>query len=511
MTALEARQQFTKVAIWLVLIALALFSGLLLGTNAFLLVLLFGGTGWLLTLPYHATIALHVGLVMFGAAFIVPFLPGRPLVWEVAGITGWSGALVTLALRRQAPDFRENLRRYRFVFLGLAGYVAVLILLMRLRGTGFSVFGGERVGGRFYLQQVASGIFPFLFLMLRPDLGRLVGLFGLQCLLSLTFTVSDFAFAAGPALYPLLYVFELSNDAFGFEVLARGSGFRRFQSMSRVSLALIEWLMMVAPLAAVFSRRFVWLVPAYAVALVIGLAGGHRALLVVIALGLLIRAWSERLFTPLRIVVGLVFVGSLVAATYAAAPRLPLAAQRTISFLPGVRLDPVARDDASNTLMGRRVMREVAFDLVPYYRVLGRGLQYQPNLPPHILAYDDETNRLIELGHFYNGPIGLLVNTGIPGVVAFLGMLTAASAVALRLLRRLRQTGLQDVTDRFAATVGSMWLARAIFFAFFDGSADFAMTQFALPCGLLLICDIRHREKTEARRQAARTPAGPAA
>src|SRR6266496_1781141 len=82
----------------------AIFLGYLLVTNSHLLVLAALGTAWLFLLPYHAPLSISLSVATFSSAFILPYFPGRPFMWEFAALLGWTGMLVRVFVRRWAGD-----------------------------------------------------------------------------------------------------------------------------------------------------------------------------------------------------------------------------------------------------------------------------------------------------------------------------------------------------------------------------------------------------------------------
>src|SRR5207237_3606072 len=121
-----------------------------------------------LTLPYQTKLAVYLSVGTFSAAFILPYVPGRPYLWEFAALLGWSGLVITTFMRQYRPGLFQSLMRNRFLFLGIAGYSAVLLITMWKRGIGLNIFGSQVMGGRFYFQQVTCAVFPLLFLACCP-------------------------------------------------------------------------------------------------------------------------------------------------------------------------------------------------------------------------------------------------------------------------------------------------------------------------------------------------------
>jgi hypothetical protein len=493
----------------------AIFVGLLLAGAPVLLILALGGFAWLILLPYHAQIATTVAMVTFASGFIVPGLPGRPLAWEAAALLGWTGVAITIALRRYSADAGMLFRRHWLLFFGALGYCVVLLMLMYFRGVGIRVFGGAQMGGRIYLQQLACAIFPLLFILMPMDEKRMLKLYTIQCLLSLSFIPADFAFAyGGKLLEPLLYILELPTDGLNFEAQAQHFGIRRFQSFFFCSLALFCLLTTRQRYADFFTIRGLWMWPCAAALLGLGLLGGHRHLLLLLFFVIVISAWAQRFFTPVRVIGIVVLAGTLYLGAAANIRDLPLSVQRALSVVPGLEVDRQAAEDGQATLEGRKALRRAGLETSKDYRWLGRG--FGKPIDARSPFELDMTQMHIDLGIFYNGTVGLLVNTGIPGTVTMFSFLGAGTWLAFRNLRHVRRHGADDPFSRMACVLSSLWIGQFFSFIFLHGDAEFAMRTFGLEAGMLLLCDYnlsRRKaawavaEQAQAREAAAKAPA----
>jgi hypothetical protein len=514
MTALEARMQVQTGLVWIALLLGAVIFGFYMTSNAPLLILAVAGIGWLGTLPYHGRLCAILGITTYGSALMVPLMPGRPFVWEVAALLGCSGIFVTFALRKYSPEFTLNLRRYRWIVLGAVGYALVLLYLMRTHGLGLRMTGGDRMGGRVYIQQLACSSFPIIFAMIQFPEKTLLRLFTIHLFLSATFILSDLALALGPEMFWVFYVLDLANDAINFEMGSEVTGIRRFQSFSFVAIAMLQLVLILVPLRKIFSSSAIWLVPLLFMIAGLGLPGGHRGVLVLLGGILLIASWSQGIWSVVRITGMSLITAILLAFVYAIGDSLPLAAQRTLAVLPGIQLDSVAVEDARNTLGGRSTMREVGKTLIPYYLWRGRGFG-PASEPVPFYGFDQygTVSEHVNYGRFYNGPIGLMVNTGVPGTLCLLGLIAATTLVSFRILRYCRRNGVEDRFLRFACVNGSTYIVNVFIFLFLHGDSEFAMNTFGLQSGLVLATDwaLRSRERNALASAAAKASAASAA
>jgi hypothetical protein len=492
-SSMDQQLRFNQLFWFGVMLVSALVCGYLLAADQLLIAMGAMGFFWLATLPYHSKLSIYLAVATFSSALIVPLFPGRPYLWEFAALLGWSGLVITISMRQYSPKAGILLQRHRWLLLGAIGYCLVLIVTMYYRGVGLRILGSGQMGGRFYFQQLTCVIFPFLFILLDPEEKTLIRLFMLQCWLTLTYLISDFVLSKAPeGLFFLLQFFELSGDAVNFELQAARFGIRRFQSFYVVSTGLFFWLLVKHKLSDFFGPKGLYLVPTLVGLLAVGMLSGHRFLAVIVMGVLLFGTYAQRFFTVKNVLVLIALVVVALAAAYAVADRLPLAAQRAISFLPGIAIDPQAKVDAEGTLEVRRMLRKTGMDLAPQYFWVGRGFGLAP--VDYSWQWDPTTiTGHANQGRFYNGFVGLMVNTGIFGTVFMLTFLATGSFLAWRILRHIRQYGCEDLFSRLCSLLAGLWIANVFAFLLLHGDSEYAMKTFSLQIGMLIGCNERLR------------------
>jgi hypothetical protein len=489
-SAIDSRYQF-NVLVWYAVGALALlFAAMLLAANQLLVALLLVGVFSLFTLPYHAQLSAIVATATFSSAFILPMVPGRPYVWETAALFGWTGVLLLTFLRRYPPDLMSTLRRNRWIFVGILVYCLTLLLIMQTRGFGLRVLGsgGGMMGGRLYLQQLICAIFPLLFCMIQMSEKMLVRLLMIQWLLSTTYFVSDFAFSFGGVTDVLLAFFELPGDAANFEGQFLHFGIRRFQSFQNAGLGLVFLLLARYRLSDFFSGRRWWLLPVFVGIFGMSLLSGHRTIVFYITGTVAVIAVAQRFFTARTLILAPLAGAVLLLVLYSQADRLPLSAQRAVSFLPGIQINAQAANDAAKTIHGRRMLRLVGAQMMPDYLWVGRGFAKYADIHLTVLDPDGVTPH-VEQGVFYNGFIGLMVNTGLSGTVGMMLVILGGTALAWRVLKMVRRTQSEDTLIRAAAVLAGFWFTSVLFFLFFHGDAELALKSFALQLGTLIMAE----------------------
>ena len=467
----------------------ALILGYFLASSVFFIAIMVAGFGWLMLLPYHAQIAYYLSLATFGSALILPFLPGRPYVWEFAALLAWSGSIMTVTLRRYSPDFLPTLRANRLIFTGIFGYCVVLVATMLYRGVGLRIFGSETVGGRFYFQQLACAIFPLLFSMIEADEKSLVRIIKLQWFLTTTYVLSDVAFSIAPdKLLFLLYFLELANDALNFEVQSLMFGIRRYQSLAIFGQGMVFLMLAYFPLRDFLQKRILYMLPALVGIGVLSLMSGHRWVVIIVVITIMFVGYAQRFFT-MRNVMVLTVMGLLAfSVLFLYSSYLPSAAQRAVSFIPGLRVENQARIDADSTMIVRNTMFRVGMRMIPDYLWVGRGFTrfyddpMQNTDPTTITAH-------VNQGKFYNGFVGLMINTGLFGTLFMLLFILGGSASAWRIIKYLRANGCDDSLTRVSSIVAGYWMASVLAFLVLHGDSEFAMRTFSLQAGMLILCN----------------------
>jgi len=476
----------------------ALVLGYFLAANLLTIALMVCGVAWLVLLPYHAQLSFKVAVGTFGSALILPFLPGRPYFWEFAALLGWSGVVMTITLRNYTHEFKDTMRQNRWLFVGLAGYIVVLAVTMVYRGFGLRILGSGQVGGRFYFQQLVCAVFPLLFALIRVDEATLMRLIKWQWLMTGTYIISDFVFSvASERFWVILYFLELANDALNFEIQNLQFGIRRFQSLAFFGQGFIFFMLVYFNLRDFFRSRAIWLLPVAIGTFGISLLSGHRWVVLILCFTLLFCGYAQRFFQWHNVAFVTGVLVALLTFVYGFSDRLPLAFQRSVSFLPGVRIQNVTRTDADNTMKLRKTMFTVGLNLIPQYLWMGRGFaRYMDDWG----AYYDPTTITahINQGKFYNGFIGLMINTGVFGTLFMLTFILTGTRVAWQIIMHLRQYGCEDDFSRICSVVAGFWMANVLAFLILHGDSEYAMKTFSLQAGVMLICHVLLRRRLTA-------------
>src|SRR5882724_11747360 len=115
------------------------------------------------------------------------------------------------------------------------------------------------------------------------------------------------------------------------------------------------------------------------------------------------------------------------------AQKLPFAVQRSLSFLPAVKVDLAAREEADSSAGWRVAMWNAVLPQVPGHLLLGKGyVMSQEDFAASTSGFrviSEAEQGAALAGDYHSGPLSVVLTFGIWGAIAFLWFLTAAVRV----------------------------------------------------------------------------------
>ena len=472
----------------MVILGCAAFAGLLLATNLFFLMALGLMAIWLITIPYHTKLAAILSFSLLNSSFILPFVVQRPTLEEASVFLAWTGIIVTFAMRRQHPDSLIAIRYHRWIWLSYLAFAVLVFFIMKYRDVGFGLSGATQAGGRRYLRQLLSVAAPFAFLLVMPGEKSLRWLCYWHCLFSLTFVVAEFALTAfGGAFNFILYFVELPYDAVTFASSRLSGIIDRYQSLQFVCQSGLVLVCTFYSLNDISRRQALVFIPTVILMIGLGLLSGHRFAIYFVAAYLVTQGLAQRFLNVPRLLACLGGGLMLIISTYTIARQLPLSIQRALCVLPAFPADPVAQFNAEVTTSGRRYVRELAWDVAPEYRWIGRGFS---SFSGDLQAVKDPLLMHLQSGIWYNGTISLMINTGIPGLILGLGFLGFGTRLCLQVIALCRRLGFDDPFSRVACSMTCWWLVLAFSLVFVEGSAEQILSNFGILTAFIIACQV---------------------
>jgi hypothetical protein len=446
-------------------VPLALMLGYLLATPTDTTSVLFVGTVFLsLLLPFF--LLWHHLMVAFcwNASLVVFLLPGQPSLGVAVAAASFFLAFINHIMRRDrrflsAPSLTRPLLFTAVIVVGTIVFTG---------GIGGRALGSEAWGAKRYLGLFGAVVGYFALTSQRIPWHQ-AGLYGAIFFLSgVTAVISDMAFAAGPSFY---FLFAIFPSELAYLQAVSQMSLVRITGLAFAANSVMYYLLLRFGLRGVLDFSKVWRLVFFTLLAGASLFGGFRSSVILIFILALVMFFLEGLHRQYHLVllVGFVVLGGVF--LWGFADRLPLAVQRSISFLP-FDVNPVAKDDAMGTLEWRVDMWKIAAKDVPKYLLLGKGYSFSGT--DYYLTEEAVKRNMFRAyestlisGNYHNGILTLIIPFGIFGTLGFVWFCWAAIKALLRNYK-YGDPELQT-TNRFLL---GYFITRLIFYLVFYGQFD---------------------------------------
>jgi hypothetical protein len=423
----------------------------------------------------------HPLLVLAWNSAINPIvLPGRAGLWMVMAAVGLGFGVLSRAVNAKARFI--NVPPITASLLTLAA-VTVLTAFAN-GGIGFASLGSSQYGGGKYASLLMGIAGYFALTSRRIPINRAGFYVGCFFLSGISFAIASLVAMVGPQLNFLLAIFSGSyaGEQFSHEGSLNAS-MTRIGGLGMMSSAVYTYMLARYGIRGLFDWGHPWRVPVFLAVFALGLMGGFRSYVVLFGLTCVVLFYLEGLHRTryLLVVLASLLVGAAIILPQA--DKLPLVAQRAISFLPG-KFDTLAVDSAQVTIGWRLQMWKEVLPEVPKCLFHGRGF----TLSPTDLYLATESQRrfagdalaaTIVAGDYHNGPLSILIPFGIYGMIAFVWFLV----VGIRTLYRYYKLG-DPALRNFNALLLASFSVHAVWFFTFFGSIHSDLPLFAGLLGL---------------------------
>ncbi len=306
-------------------------------------------------------------------------------------------------------------------------FLSVIILTMYFRGLGFQALGDAKIGGMFYVKLIFSLIFVLLAKKITlSEKQWKSALLGATALSFLPF-ISDlvYLFNGGFTFFNELVQGSTTIEE-NLQYLDRGSMFR-LQSAAVTAQYLFIFALITFPLKNVKGNINFKIIISIVVCFVLAGVSGHRLAFVnIVLLFIIYIVLQENNINVIRhFAGGMIIIAMVLAAIIIGFDYLPISFQRSLSFLPFVKVSEEATRDAVGSWEFRFAMWGIGVTQIPDYWLLGKGFAATPMLLNENNSLDT-MNWFIEMGTYHNGLLGLLLNFGIFGLISGLTILVSS-------------------------------------------------------------------------------------
>lgn len=350
--------QITWVVGTLLGLLIAIFMGSAVGSQDFLRVVIVLGAG--LGVALFLILGKNYWMLIpfsLGASFPAVPIGGRSLEFPELAIVGCS---VFFALR--VASRKEKLQIFRTINIPILLFAAWVGVIFMLNPIGLAMLGSETGGFRFYFK-LTLAFAAFILMSNREyskrDLQWMIGFLIFGAIFSLVYGFTEFAIA-GPKVDPTTGM--VMEEFYTWHQLLAAP------PLTIVFLMFARW----SP-REIFGISRPWLLFVYLLCFGMVLLSGKRMALVAIMMAPLVSIVAYRQFRYLFVGVSLL-IGLLTIALVGQGQmfRLPLVAQRTLSWLPG-DWDPELQGMAGGADEWRAQLRDYAMMNIQRDPIVGRG------------------------------------------------------------------------------------------------------------------------------------------
>ena len=380
----------------------------------------------ILILLYYPSIAFVMAFIMDATGMAIPGVSYTTLglVAKLIVLLTFTLAFFLRAKKNESLDVPEGKPLKWLVF--------IIFILMVFRGSGLRMLGSSTWGGMAYIV-LLIGIFFFFVVrnvtLSDKQLKTMIWGMGIAGLLGSLFDRTGWiASTAGASENVTSRISWLQPFVWGAIPLV-------FASKWKFGFKIILWIALLALMAMTgFRSKLVGLI---SITIIYGFFSS--------------RSKAKYVFSTL--IIGAFLWGLIVVAS----PMLPRGIQRTVSFIPGISIGYGAAKDAQGSIEWRLEIWRYCLDKCHDYLLIGRGSAFEVMETAAGLGINDIQTYspffAFETRSYHSGPLALLIDYGIPGLVI-------ASWFMILLLRRFWRYGvLFGSVDSFACRYALYWSA----------------------------------------------------
>lgn len=348
------------------------------------------------------------------------FLPGNPPLWLLMVALSLGISILQRTVTNKAQFISAPLIQWPLYFLLAVAFVTAELT----GGFGMKSLGSESVGGHryIYLFLAILGYFALTANRIPPkNAGWYVGLFFCTTCAGI---VGDLYGKLPSALNYVFLMFPASTYTDTGDVDAHIQVVR-LAGLGVASLNICLFMLARYGIRGIFMTGRPGLFFLYALFSGLILLGGFRTWIVIYLMVFTFLFFMERLHQT-RFLMVAIFFGLITAALIVPfSNKLPFTAQRALTIVPYLNIDPVVRLDAQASSDWRVQMWQAVLPQLPDHLLLGKGYyvsatDFQNQTTKFGIQADAANWGSAIAGDYHNGPLSVVMFFGIWGVIAVL-------------------------------------------------------------------------------------------
>lgn len=427
-------------------------------------------------------------------------LPGMPAeltlnyMFQGVLVAWWMGSAALHRTQRRSLNLADKM---------VVGFAMTMLATMAVRGFGIRMMGSMAYGGMGYLYMFLWIGFYFACKQIAIQ-EKYVN----RLLLGLCFaTAIPVGFMLIVFFKPSLYgtISSFTNTSFEYLGDSAGSGDMgkgRWGSAATLGQFIIYYALTSSFKQQALQKKMLLLAVAIFAVLISGFRSTLVASLITIVLWTVIK--SKNKFTTvigfgacLMLFWGLAFL---------LVDQLPENMQRTVSFLPGVKIHGAMAGDAQASVNWRLEVWSYAFTRIPEYLLVGRGFVQNVSAAAWMQASYYVTPEFAwMMSNYHNGPLSIILTFGLFGTITFFGFFLFSVRQGIVALRRYRRH--QNLYAYTLVQFSTLYIGQKILqYIFIMGEVRSSFPDFVLWI-VILGWSIRHLDEYDRKWQANETVA----
>jgi len=416
-----------KVVVFLLSIASAAFAivmGVAVGSGDLIWPALMAAGFAVILFVSQPSLAAAGAICTYASGVTVPGLPGQMKLSDVLTLL-----LIGIFVLQWAMKSRKAMPFSKLDWVVVA-FAFWILFIGLMRGFGFLFLGNDMIGGFFYLRLLLTASLVITLPRIGIPTWSWKSVLLLSGLLAPATVIADLLVTRGGYSDVVRLFIQTSEFA-----LSAGLADETSTSVGRLwSAGPAANGMLIALLCLVPMRRFFqpsglhWLV-LFGGIVTLSLMSGFRLMTAMLFVIAAFALYFQKGLTASRLLVLFIAVCGGLFAVYYLSTSLPPNIQRAISWLPGIDVSSLARDDAEQTVGWRLRLWHEAVHEIPNYWLIGKGFAYNARdmIAAVQMGYLDELKWAFVTGSYHNGWLSMILCTGVVGLCLCLAILIGPS------------------------------------------------------------------------------------
>ncbi len=365
-----------------------------------------------LLLCMHQEMLVMAIITLFASDFQIPGLPNDLMISHILGII-MVGLVFLKILMKQETKAKTGGGLYRFMLIALA---IVVLVTMYFRGAGFRMLGDSQWGGMRYISILVGIGMLWAVSYVSISANRLRTALKLMCIFALVPFISEVLLLMFGEKVSWISLF-VRNARLSELGINGGLGSARIYAGNLAAPIIVLFPFIVRS----YSQKKHTIITGLCVFIAYAMAmfSGHRISFAAVTLFLFGYIWlsgeTSKPYIVFMSLLGALFGFVILALTV---DKLPYAIQRTVSWIPFIKVNARTAVEAHSTILWRIGVWKDAVKEIPKYFWLGKGYTFDPMAMRSLRMFGHYVRDWAKINvAYHNAHLSLLIGLGIFGYI----------------------------------------------------------------------------------------------